>query len=51
MKNLPFETTQIDLDSIMLGEVSHMEKDKYLMISSRGKGLTITVMGEDVTGL
>ena len=28
---LPFATTWMDLDSNMLGEVSHMEKDKHCM--------------------
>ena len=30
---LPFETTQIDLEGIMLSEISQTEKDKYCMIS------------------
>ena len=32
-KILPFETTWMDLEGIMLGEVSHREKDKYSVIS------------------
>ena len=30
---LPFETTRIDLEGIMLSEISQTEKDKYCMIS------------------
>ena len=30
---LPFVTTWMDLEGIMLNEVSHMEKDKYYTIS------------------
>ena len=30
---LPFATTQMDLEGIMLSEVSQTEKDKYPMIS------------------
>ena len=30
---MPFEATWIDLESIMLSEVSQTEKDKYHMIS------------------
>ena len=30
---LPFATTWIDLEGIMLNEVSQREKDKYCMIS------------------
>ena len=30
---LLFETTWIDLEGIMLSEISHTEKDKYHMIS------------------
>ena len=30
---LPFAKTWIDLDGIMLSEISQMEKDKYYMIS------------------
>ena len=30
---LPFATTQIDLEGIMLNEISQTEKDKYHMIS------------------
>ena len=30
---LPFGTTWMDLASIMLSEISHTEKDKYLVIS------------------
>ena len=29
---LPFVTTWLDLESIMLSEISHTEKDKYHMI-------------------
>ena len=32
-KTLPFATTQIDLEGIMLSEVSQTEKDKYYMMS------------------
>ena len=32
-KILPFVTTQMELESIMLSEVSQTEKDKYHMIS------------------
>ena len=30
---LPFATTQMDLEGIMLSEISQTEKDKYCMIS------------------
>ena len=30
-KLLPFATVQMDLDSIMLSEVSQTEKDKYMI--------------------
>ena len=30
---LPFAATWIDLEGIMLREISHTEKDKYCMIS------------------
>ena len=30
---LPFVTTWMDLEGIMLNEISQTEKDKYLMIS------------------
>ena len=30
---MPFAATQIDLDIILLSEVSQMEKDKYHVIS------------------
>ena len=30
---LPFATTRMDLDYIMLNEISQMEKEKYYMIS------------------
>ena len=30
---LPFVTTWMDLEGIMLSEISQMKKDKYLMIS------------------
>ena len=30
---LPFAATWIDLEGIMLSEISHTEKDKYYMIS------------------
>ena len=30
---LPFGTTWMDLEGIMLREISQMEEDKYLMIS------------------
>ena len=30
---LPFVTTWMDLESIMLSEISQMEKDKYCMIA------------------
>ena len=30
---LPFATTQIDLEGIMLSEVSQPEKDKYYVMS------------------
>ena len=33
---LPFVTAQMDLDSIMLSEISQSEKDKYHMISLTG---------------
>ena len=33
IKILPFSTTWIDLEDIMLSEISHTEKDKYHMIS------------------
>ena len=32
-KILPFATTWMDLEGIMLSEISHTEKDKYYMIS------------------
>ena len=32
-KILPFETVWMDLESIMLSEISQSEKDKYHMIS------------------
>ena len=32
-KILPFETAQVDLENIMLSEISQSEKDKYHMIS------------------
>ena len=31
---LPFDTVQMELESIMLGEISKVLKDKYHMISS-----------------
>ena len=31
-KILPFETTQMDLEGIILSEISQLEKDKYHMI-------------------
>ena len=31
---LPFDTAQMELESIMLGEISKVLKDKYHMISS-----------------
>ena len=30
---LPFATTRVDLEGIILSEISQMEKDKYCMIS------------------
>ena len=30
---LSFETTWMDLEGIMLSEISHIEKDKYCVIS------------------
>ena len=33
MRFLPFATAWLDLESIVLGEISQMEKDKYCMIS------------------
>ena len=30
---MPFETTWMDLESIMLSETSQIEKDKYSMLS------------------
>ena len=30
---MPFVTTWMDLEGIMLNEISHTEKDKYFMIS------------------
>ena len=30
---LPFTTTWMELEGIMLSEISHVEKDKYQMIS------------------
>ena len=30
---LPFATTWMDLEGIMLSEISHTEKDKYCMVS------------------
>ena len=32
-ESLPFATTWMDLEGIMLNEISHTEKDKYCMIS------------------
>ena len=32
-ENLPFATVWMDLDNIMLNEISQSEKDKYHMIS------------------
>ena len=32
-KNLPFATVWIELENIMLSEISQSEKDKYHMIS------------------
>ena len=32
-KNLPFATVWMDLENVMLSEVSQSEKDKYHMIS------------------
>ena len=32
-KILPYVTTWMDLEGIMLNEISHTEKDKYFMIS------------------
>ena len=32
-KIMPFEATRMDLEIIILSEVSHTEKDKYHMIS------------------
>ena len=32
-ENLPFATTWMDLEGIMLSEISQTEKDKYCMIS------------------
>ena len=32
-KMLPFATTWMDLEGIMLSNISHTEKDKYCMIS------------------
>ena len=32
-KILPFAATWMDLEDIMLSEISHTEKDKYCMIS------------------
>ena len=32
-ENLPFATAWIDLENIMLSEISQSEKDKYHMIS------------------
>ena len=38
---LPFATTWMDLEGIMLSEISQTEKDKYCMISLiRGKNTT-----------
>ena len=34
-KILPFATAQVDLESIMLSEISQSEKGKYHMISLR----------------
>ena len=31
--SLPFATTWMDLDSIMLSEINQTEKDKYCMLS------------------
>ena len=33
---LPFATTRMDLEGIMLSEISHTEKDKYRTISFIG---------------
>ena len=33
MKFLPFATTWMDLEGIMLSEISQTEKDKYCMFS------------------
>ena len=30
---LPFATTWMDLESVVLSEISHIEKDKYCIIS------------------
>ena len=30
---LPFVTTWIDLEGIVLGEISHTEEDKYFVLS------------------
>ena len=32
-KIMPFEATRMDLEIIILSEVSHTEKDKYYMVS------------------
>ena len=32
---LPFPTTRMDLEGIMLSEISQTEKDKYCMLSDR----------------
>ena len=32
-ENLPFATTRMDLEDIVLSEISQTEKDKYCMIS------------------
>ena len=34
---LPFVATQIDIEGIMLSEISQKEKDKYCMISLIGR--------------
>ena len=35
-KTLPFMTTRMDLEAIMLSEISQIEKDKFHMISLTG---------------
>ena len=32
-KGIPFATTQMDLEGIVLSEISQLEKDEYCMIS------------------